>query len=195
MRKLSLLFVLVITAITTGCNKQEELERPSRPVLPNGKASITIAGDSVIATRSTSNRVEFTGGYATGAGLYDGEAQATVEAVANPGYRLSSFSGGPVQGDPNHFVGDSKYDFKIQSQDWRFSVIFKKEFKITVNAETGGRVTGGGMVLEDENCTVVAYPDNGYEFKGWYENGAIVSSVSSYTFKVSSNRTITAFLS
>ncbi len=195
MRKLSLLFVLVIIAITTSCNKQEELERPSRPVLPNGKASITITGDSVIATRSTSNRVEFTGGYATGAGLYNGEDRATVQAVPNSGYRLASFTGGPVDGNPNQFSGSSEYNFGIEKQDWRFSVIFKKEFKITVNAEAGGRVTGGGMVLEDENCTVVAYPDNGYEFEGWYENGAIVSSVSSYTFKVSSNRTLTAFLS
>lgn len=191
MRKLYFLFLLVVVAITTSCNKQDELGRPSRPTRPNGKASISIAGDGMVATRSTSDRVDFTGGYATGAGLYDGEADATVEAVPNAGYRLASFTGGPIEGDPNLFSGDNNYKFKIQNQDWKFSVTFKKEFQITVSAGEGGRVTGGGTVLEGENCTVVAYPESGYTFDGWYESGSKVSSLSTYTFAVSSNRTMT----
>lgn len=193
MRKLSLFYVLLLLVIIAGCNRNEMFEQePIKPVIPSVQPSIIITGDSVIATRSTSDgRVDFTGGYATGAGLYDGEATATVQAVPNAGYRLASFTGGPVEGNPNQFSGASNYVFPIERQDWRFSVSFKKEYQISVTAGTGGYVTGGGTVLEGDNCTVVAYPKTGYTFDGWYESGSKVSVNSSYTFAVSSNRTMT----
>ncbi|WP_420022305.1 InlB B-repeat-containing protein, partial [Bacteroides uniformis] len=42
------------------------------------------------------------------------------------------------------------------------------------------------------SCTVTARANSGYSFDGWYEGSSKVSSSASYTFTVSSNRTLTA---
>lgn len=187
MKKLSLIYVAVILAFI-GCSRNDLIEQVEKPT-PKEKVNITITGDSMITTRSTNDRVEFTGGYATGAGLYDGDAQANVQAVPYSGYQLKSFTGGPVGGNSSQFTGSNQYGFKIQGQDWKFSVSFKKEYTITVNAGIGGSASGSGTVLEGENCTVTAYVNTGYNFDGWYEGSSKVSNSKSYTFTVSSNRT------
>ncbi|WP_420022304.1 InlB B-repeat-containing protein, partial [Bacteroides uniformis] len=40
------------------------------------------------------------------------------------------------------------------------------------------------------SCTVTARANSGYSFDGWYEGSSKVSSSASYTFTVSSNRTL-----
>ena len=177
-----------------GCESEMLDQEIKKPVFKDGQASITIMGDSMITTRSTNGRVEFSGGYATGAGLYDGKADAVVEAVPYSGYQLVSFTGGPIGGNSSQFSGASQYGFNVNNQDWRFSVSFKKEYTIAVSADTGGSVSGGGTVLEGENCTVNASANSGYSFEGWYEGNTKVSSSASYTFAVSSNRTFCFYL-
>ena len=112
-----------------------------KPILKDGQASITIMGDSMITTRSTNGRVEFTGGYATGAGLYDGDGEAVVEAIPYSGYQLVNFTGGKVGGNLSQYAGSNQYKFRIEQSDWQFSVSFKKEYTITVSAGTGGSAT------------------------------------------------------
>lgn len=174
-----------------GCGNDELLEQAvQRPVVPEGKSLVTITGEGMkAATKSTASRVEFEGGYATGAGLYDGADNAVVEAVPYAGYQLVEFTGGSVDGNPNEFSGGSQYAFNIKYTDWKFEVTFKKEYTITVKAEAGGTVKGGGTVLDGESCTVTATPNDGYTFAGWYEGSNKVSSDANYTFTVSSNRT------
>lgn len=116
------------------------------------------------------------------------------EAVPYSGYQLVSFTGGPIGGNSSQFSGASQYGFNVNNQDWRFSVSFKKEYTIAVSADTGGSVSGGGTVLEGENCTVNASANSGYSFEGWYEGNTKVSSSASYTFAVSSNRTFCFYL-
>lgn len=195
MKKFSLFTLLASMLLVVGCESEMLDQEVKKPVIKDGQASITIMGDSMITTRSTNGRVEFAGGYATGAGLYDGDADAVVEAVPYSGYQLVNFTGGPTNGSSNQFSGDNRYSFNIQRKDWQFNVSFKKEYTIAVSAGTGGSASGGGAVLEGENCTVNASVYSGYSFDGWYEEGSKVSSSASYTFTVSSNRTFHVFLS
>ena len=188
MKKFGLFTLLAAVLLVTGCEGEMLDQEIKRPVI-DGQASITIMGDSMITTRSTNGRVEFAGGYATGAGLYDGRAETVVEAVPYSGYQLVSFTGGPVDGNASQFSGASQYSFNVNSQDWQFSVSFKKEYTISVSAGIGGSASGGGTILEGENCTVNASAYSGYVFEGWYEGNSKVSSSASYTFTVSSNRT------
>lgn len=193
MKKFGLFTLLAAVLLVTGCEGEMLDQEIKRPVI-DGRASITVMGDSMVTTRSTGGRVEFAGGYATGAGLYDGKAEAVVEAVPYSGYQLVSFTGGPVDGNASQFSGASQYRFNVNSQDWQFSVSFKKEYTISVSAGTGGSASGGGTILEGENCTVNASAYSGYVFEGWYEGNSKVSSSASYTFTVSSNRTCFVFL-
>lgn len=197
MKKLRIIYVL-FALLAVSCGRDELIENEvQRPVVPGKQSSVIIEGedgDGQGATTRAGSRVEFTGGYATGAGLYDGAAKASVTAVPYSGYQLASFTGGPVGGSSSQFSGSNQYNFNINSQDWKFKVSFKKEYTISVSAGTGGTVSGGGKVLDGSSCTVTASANSGYSFDGWYEGSSKVSSSSSYTFMVSSNRTFCFYL-
>ena len=189
MRKLRIIYAL-FALLAVSCGRDELVENEvRRPVVPGKQSSVIIEGedgDGPGVTTRAGSRVEFTGGYATGAGLYDGEDDATVAAVPYSGYQLVSFTGG----SSSQFSGKNQYSFNIQLRDWKFTVSFKKEYTVTVSAGTGGTVSGGGKVLDGSSCTVTARANSGYSFDGWYEGSSKVSSSASYTFTVSSNRTL-----
>jgi len=56
----------------------------------------------------------------------------------------------------------------------------------------GGGANGGGSYNAGANVTVTALPNNGFNFANWTENGAIVSTSSTYQFTADSDRTLTA---
>ena len=130
MKKFDLFILLAIMLLAVGCESEVNDQKTERPVIKDGQASITIMGDSMITTRSTNGRVEFAGGYATGAGLYDGDGEAVVEAVPYSGYQLVSFTGGKVGGNLSQYAGSSQYKFRIEHSDWKFSVSFKKKIDL-----------------------------------------------------------------
>ena len=57
------------------------------------------------------------------------------------------------------------------------------KINVTVTAEENGTVTGGGKYLKNSDVTVVATPDSGYKFRGWYIGETSVSTSTTYTFK------------
>lgn len=73
----------------------------------------------------------------------------------------------------------------------------KKTYTIDVRSESQnlGKVSGGGVFEEGSNIKVEAFINNPqlYLFDGWYnENNVLVSSATTYGFKVTSNLTLTA---
>lgn len=68
----------------------------------------------------------------------------------------------------------------------------KYTITLSVDPTGGGEAAGGGEVDEGQSVTVIAAPANGFEFVGWRENGDIVSTSASYTFKPSTDRALTA---
>lgn len=73
-----------------------------------------------------------------------------------------------------------------------FSYSVAQNYAITVNATEGGTASGGGTYSDGANVTVSATASEGYEFKGWAENGSIVFTEASYTFEANVDRTLTA---
>ena len=65
-------------------------------------------------------------------------------------------------------------------------------YRITVNAGEGGAVAGGGDYESGKEATIMAEPDPGYVFEGWYEGGAPLEEGSSFAFVVTANRTFEA---
>ena len=59
------------------------------------------------------------------------------------------------------------------------------------NAEAG-TVTGGGSFYNGEFCKVTATAKDGYEFKGWMEDGKLVSSDAEYRFEVNADHNVVA---
>gem|GEM_PF-5696693 len=58
--------------------------------------------------------------------------------------------------------------------------------------EEAGTVTGGGSFYNGEFCKVTAEAKDGYEFKGWMENGQLISSDAEYRFEVNADHSIIA---
>ena len=207
MRKVKFLLLAALTAMFVGCQSDEVLEQDSgndRPT-PTGDTRITIEGEGMkdVKTRSSDGRVDFTGGYATGAGLYNGTSTPTVAAYPNPGYEVNYFYGGPAN-EPQKYdyaqSSASSFEVKLDGQDHRFHCGFKeKKRNLTVNAGSGGSVSPSGTnSYQVENAiNITATPNTGYRFSGWTVtegDATIANSGSSSTTATlhSSNSTITA---
>ena len=69
-----------------------------------------------------------------------------------------------------------------------------KELKLSVSlsCNDGGEVEGDGDYSLGENVTVVARPDDGYDFDGWYNGSTKVSSKENYTFTITKNTSLNA---
>ena len=66
--------------------------------------------------------------------------------------------------------------------------------RLQTSDASGGTVSGKGVYKNGETVTVTAAVNTnaGYEFKGWQENGSVVSTEATYTFKAEKDRTLTA---
>ena len=66
------------------------------------------------------------------------------------------------------------------------------DVNVSANPSNGGTVSGGGSFEKGQPCTLTATPATDYVFNNWTENDSLVSSNSSYTFIVTSNRNLVA---
>ena len=84
MKKVRFLLLAAMVAMFTGCQKEvAEQELDNNKPTPTGDTRIIIEGEGMIGpvTRSSDGKVEFEGGYATGAGLYNGDAQPKWQPI------------------------------------------------------------------------------------------------------------------
>ena len=168
-----LLLVAVLTTIFTSCQNTDEPKEISKPGT-NGNYRIEIVGKQAEQQASrSSGTIQFEGGTASGAGLYDGDAQANVSATPYDGYEIDYFYGGP-ESEPKKYdnanSGASSFKVDIDAQDHLFHVGFKKkERTLTINAESGGSVTPSGKDIYQVNkpITITATAKPGYKFAGW----------------------------
>ena len=164
-------------AMFTGCQNEEIMEQDSEkdePV-PTGDTRIIIEGEGMLETsaRSSDGRVDFTGGYATGAGLYDGRKNVPVEAHPDAGYEVNYFYGGPAN-QPKKYdyaqSGTSEFDVDLGGQDHTFHCGFKeKKRTLTINAGEGGTTNPKGTMeyQVEKPISITATPESEYEFTGW----------------------------
>lgn len=172
-----LLLVAVLTTIFTSCQNTEEPKEISKPGA-NGNFRIEIVGEKLDSelSRSSSGTIQFEGGTASGAGLYNSKDYANVSATPDDGYEIDYFFGGP-ESEPKKYdnanSGASFFDVDIDGQDHLFHVGFKKkERTLTINAESGGSVTPSGKDIYQVNkpITITATAKPGYKFAGWEIN-------------------------
>lgn len=66
--------------------------------------------------------------------------------------------------------------------------------KVQASDDSGGTVSGKGVYKNGDEVTVTATvnENDGYQFKGWQENGQTVSENPTYEFKANGDRTLTA---
>ena len=177
MKQVKFLLLAAFVAMFTGCQNEEIMEQDSEkdePV-PTGDTRIIIEGEGMLETsaRSSDGRVDFTGGYATGAGPYDGRKNVPVEAHPDAGYEVNYFYGGPAN-QPKKYdyaqSGTSEFDVDLGGQDHTFHCGFKeKKRTLTINAGEGGTTNPKGTMeyQVEKPISITATPESGYEFTGW----------------------------
>lgn len=171
-----------MAALFAACQNENEPKVVSDKPGTSGDYRIIIEGEETDAqTSRSSGTIQFVGGTASGAGLYDGDAKAFVSATPDPGYEINYFYGGP-DSEPKKYDnaqgGASSFKVEIGGQDHLFHVGFKKKTgSLTINAGTGGKVSPSGQqeIQREVPFSIKAIPDNGYEFAGWTVNNGSVT--------------------
>ena len=171
-----------MAALFAACQNENEPKVVSDNPGTSGDYRIIIEGEETDAQPSrSSGTIQFVGGTASGAGLYDGVGRAFVSATPDPGYEINYFYGGP-DSEPKKYDnangGATSFDVPINGQDHLFHVGFKKKTgSLTINAGTGGKVSPNGenTIQREVPFSIKAIPDNGYEFAGWTVNNGSVT--------------------
>ena len=129
------------------------------------------------------------GGSVTGDGTYDYNEEVTVKATANKGYEFVNWKNGDTEVSTS-----AEYKFNIE-ENTSLTAYFKlKTYTVSVSADpvAGGSVTGGGTYDHNEEVTVKATANEGYEFVNWKEGNIAVSTSAEYKFNIVKNMNLVA---
>ncbi len=151
-------------------------------------SSRTLAANFVQTFAVTLSASPVAGGTVSGAGTFDSGSSVTVSATPASGYRFANWTenGSPVS-------TNASYTFTVTAG--RVLVAsFVQTYAVALSASpvSGGTVSGGGIFDSGASVTVTAVPAAGYRFVNWNEGGSPVSTNASYTFTLSSARTLVA---
>ena len=134
------------------------------------------------------------GGTVSGADIYDEGTSVTVTALANEGYEFDHWT---MNGE--EVSEEASYTFTIE--DNAVFVAYFNEVIIPVNQYTvqlfanpvaGGTVEGADTYEEGETVTIIATPNEGYEFTEWTLNGYTFSEDATYQFVIEEDLTLVA---
>ena len=129
------------------------------------------------------------GGTVTGGGTYQQGQSCTLNATPATGYTFINWTKNGQQVSTN-----ASYTFTVTESAAYVAHFQLQTFTISLSANpsNAGTVSGAGTYNYGASCTVTATPFQRYIFDSWTENGVVVSTESSYTFTVTSNRTLVA---
>ena len=129
------------------------------------------------------------GGTATGGGTYGYGTHVLLMATPNIGYAFEGW----YEGEIRHSY-DPDYEIVVGGDRNLTAHFIACNFTVTAMAApmTGGTVSGSGTYPASSSVTVTATPTGSHFFRGWMENGVMVSNQASYTFTLSSDRNLIA---
>lgn len=125
------------------------------------------------------------GGTVTGMGTYDYGTTVTVSALPNEHYEFVNWTEDGV------LVSNSaEYTFTVESSRHLVANFAQESYtvSVTITPANAGTIEGVGNYVYGQTATLVARPNEGYEFVGWTENGALISTQSSLIVMVTCDR-------
>lgn len=133
------------------------------------------------------------GGVVTGAGIYNFGQQVAVDAVPNTGYAFVNWT----DGNGNVVSTQTANTISMPASDLTLTANFALiDYTLTLvaNPVAGGTVTGGGVYNYNQQVSVDAIPNTGYEFVNWTDgNGNVVSTQAANVISMpASDLTLTA---
>lgn len=148
-----------------------------------------VANFSLVSYTISTSALPAGGGTTSGGGSYNYGESATVTATPLTGYRFVDWTAGGTSVSTS-----ANYTFTVTAN--RTLVANFTTLTYTISTTTSpagvGSATGSGTYNYGASATVIAAPATGYHFVNWTEGGTAVSTASSYTFTVNSNRSLVA---
>jgi uncharacterized repeat protein (TIGR02543 family) len=131
-----------------------------------------------------------TGGLISGSGTYNHGTNPTISATPNTGYQFTSWSGAGV----NDIHSNSTTVSMIQDRNLtaNFSL---NSYTLSINAATGGSISGSGTYNHGTNPTISATPNTGYQFTTWTGEGVVNQNSNPTTVSMVKDQNLTALFS
>lgn len=179
-RYLSLLMLLLGSVSLWG---QEDFNpsNPPEPGQPPMKLNITVSPSDA--------------GSVSGSGRYAAGTQVTLRAYANTGFRFVSWtnSAGEELSTATTFVYTKQEGHEQLTANYEFDPSNPSEpddpanimyYQLQLNATEGGSVSGGGRYLANKQITLYAYPNDKFDFVGWYDvaTGNLLSTAMYFSY-------------
>ncbi len=150
---------------------------------------ITLSNTTTYTITATANPTA--GGTVTGGGTFTSGSTCTLRATPNANYTFTNWTSGSTVLSTN-----ATYSFTVTANK-----TIKANFTYhapsytitaTANPAAGGTVTGGGTFTSGSTCTLRATPNANYTFTNWTSGSTVLSTNSTYSFTVTSSKTIQA---
>ena len=132
------------------------------------------------------------GGITEGGGTFLSGETCTVTATPIQGFAFIGWYNDPmctilVSRQP-------EYTFTVTGDRHLYALFDPKDYTVTISCTptNGGTVAGGGTYMAYSTVTLIATPNSGYVFNCWTEDGEVVSTQSTYSFSIHSNRQLVA---
>jgi hypothetical protein len=166
-------------------------------VSTNANYTFTVTGNRTLVANFAQQQFTITAlvdpsqwaGGVEGGGTYTYGQSCTLTATPTVPYIFVNWTKDGVQVSTN-----ATYTFTVTESATYVAHFVVESFTITTlaNPTEGGVVTGSGTYETLDECTVTATANEGYDFVNWTENNNVVSTEATYTFAVTSDRTLTA---
>lgn len=129
------------------------------------------------------------GGVVTGMGDYDFGTNATLVAMSNPHYEFVAWTEDGVTVSVS-----AEYTFVVNGSRHLVATFAQESYAVNVSVypENAGTIEGGGQYPYGQTATLIACPNENYEFVEWTEEGHFVSDQPSMSFVVTQNRDLEA---
>ena len=149
--------------------------------------SVTDAGSQLYTVTTTVN--PGVAGTVSGAGTYVTGQTVTVSATPNTGWNFLNWTENGVT-----VCSEASYSFTAAADRQLQAEFSMNQVSISTNANpvSGGTISGGGTYQVGVPVTLVAQPNEGYQFVSWTENGVVVCSSPTYIFTATASRCLTA---
>lgn len=199
--KAFLSFLVLITVLTTGCKKDEykgEIKGDCPVVVATDPAdkAVDVALNKVISATfntsmapSTINDKTFT--IKQGTTVITGKVAPTADSkifTFTPDQPLLPFV--TYTGTITTGATDTLRTAMVSNYVWSFTTV--PQITLSSVPAAGGLSAGAGTFAQGASVTVTATPNAGYTFTNWTDNGAVVSTSSSYQFIMAGNKTLIA---
>jgi len=136
------------------------------------------------------NLTSSTGGSISGAGTFNHGTNPTISATPDIGYIFTNWTGAGVT-DLN-----SNSTTVSMIQDRNLTANFSlNSYTLSINAGTGGSISGSGTYNHGTNPTISATPNTGYQFTTWTGEGVANQNSNPTTVSMVKDQNLTALFS